>query len=387
MGSRTLYLDLNAGISGDMFLSALVQLADCQEHLETQLRLLNIEAWSLSLRPELRGAFSGYQLSFDIGSSTTERTFSTIKSLIDSSTLSAWVKQKSIEVFHRLALAESKIHGVSVGDVHFHEVGAVDSILDIVGVAICVEYLQLDSILFSAIPVGRGSVETRHGKTTLPAPATMELMSGYQVESAPADMEWVTPTGMALLSCFGEQSMVMPAGRIEKSVYAAGAANPPSRSNILRGTMFVEAKVSPCVLEIHTNIDDMTAEEISFLSEQLWTLQPLDLWLQPIFMKKNRPAVKLSMLIHEDSFEAVQLCLFKHSSTLGIRYAQVKRKTLSRRQISVETPYGHALVKQAMEHGVAVRSMPEYESCARLAREHNVSYQTVYQSILRAISS
>ena len=387
MGGRTLYLDLTAGISGDMLLSTLVQLADCQAHLETQLRLLNIEPWSLRLRSELRGAFSGYQLSFDIGPSTTERTFATIKSLIDSSTLSAWVKQKSLEVFQKLALAESRVHGVSVEDVHFHEVGAIDSILDIVGVAICVEYLQLDSILFSAIPVGRGTVETRHGKTILPAPATMELMSGYQVESAPEGMEWVTPTGMALLTCFGMQSMVIPTGRIEKSVYAAGAANPSSRANILRGTLFTEGNVSSGVLEIQTNIDDMSAEEISFLSEQLWTLQPLDLWLQPIFMKKNRPAVKLSMLIHQESFEAVQRCLFKHSSTLGIRYSEVKRKTLSRRQISVETPYGNALVKQAMDHGVAVQSMPEYESCARLAREHNVSYHTVYQSILRAISS
>ena len=120
MGGRTLYLELTAGISGDMFLSTLVQIADCQKHLETQLRLLNIEPWSLSLRAELRGAFSGYQLSFDIGPSTTERTFSTIRSLIDSSTLSVWVKRKSVEVFHRLALAESKIHGVSVEDVHFH---------------------------------------------------------------------------------------------------------------------------------------------------------------------------------------------------------------------------------------------------------------------------
>ena len=147
-------------------------------------------------------------------------------------------------MFQKLALAESRIHGVSVEDVHFHEVGAIDSILDIVGVAICVEYLQLDSILFSAIPVGRGSVETRHGKTILPAPATMELMSGYQVESAPADMEWVTPTGIALLTCFGEQSMVIPTGRIEKSVYAAGAANPSNRANILRGTLFTEGNVS-----------------------------------------------------------------------------------------------------------------------------------------------
>ncbi len=383
--SRTLYFDAFSGLSGDMLLGAFIELGLDLEALSDALSCLDLGGWSLSQTSVLRQGVAATHVSVNLETPQRHhRTYADIRRLINSAPLSPTVSEKALGVFEVLAHAESQIHGQPINEVHFHEVGCVDSIIDIVGSAWCLDALDIDTVLYSALPMARGWVKTAHGKLPLPAPATAELMTGMSVVPAPADMEWVTPTGAAILKALGEQSECFPTARLEKLGLGAGSHDPDDRPNILRACLFTTSPKAHYVELIQTNLDDTTAEEIGFLIDRLWSCGPLDVWVAPVLMKKNRPGQIVSILCTSDIRPDIIDCLYAHSSTFGVRYERVERDVLDRRMLTVSTAYGDVAVKLGYRDEQLLKRAPEYEDCARLARENGVSVRQVYQAALDA---
>ena len=383
---RILYLDAFAGVSGDMILGALIDLGIDLASLSGSLSTLNVGGWSLHKETVLRHGLSATQLKVRTDTSgLSSRTYADICRIIQDANLHPAVKKNSIQVFECLAAVEADIHRVALEDVHFHEVGAVDSIIDIVGIAWCLHEMKIDELYFSSLPVGRGWVECEHGQMPLPAPATAKLLSGLVVVSAPDNMEWVTPTGAAIVSTLGLQSLTFPCGRLTSIGVGAGTMDPACRPNLLRAFLYEPETEVDSVDLVETNLDDLTAEETGFLIERLWENNPLDVWITPVSMKKNRPGQVVSVLCESSSRASIIDCLYAYSTTFGIRYRPVARDTLSREIVHVSTSLGTVAVKLGYRDGVLIKKAPEYEDCARIAQANSLAVRTVYQMALEAI--
>lgn len=381
---RVLYLDAFSGLSGNMILGALLDLGVRADALSNALSCLKLSGWSIETEHVVRQGLSGCHVMVDCGTASSQRTYADIKKLIERSTLDAAVKTDALKTFEDLARVESNIHGVPIDEVHFHEVGAVDSIIDIVGTVWCLQTLLVDEVQFSTLPVSRGFIQCAHGEIPLPAPATMHLLNGLELCSAPENMEWVTPTGAALVTSLGCQKTNFPEGRLVGVGTGAGTKNPLTRANLLRACLFEvgdERIPHQEVSLIQTNLDDATPEEISFLLEQLWQCGPYDVWSTPMMMKKNRIGQMISVLCALDQRSALTEVMFRHSSTFGVRFCSVGRETLRREVRQVHTPYGPVSVKDGYIGDLRIKSTPEYEDCARLARVNEISIRTVFEAV------
>ena len=386
---KVLYLDAFSGLSGNMILGALLDLGLTSDMLCEALSSLALNGWSIQTKSVRRQGLAGCHLSVNCGVSSKHRTYSDIRVLIEDSTLVEQVKYDALKTFDLLARAESSIHGVPVEAVHFHEVGAVDSIIDIVGTAWCLWKLSIDEVQFSTLPVSRGFVQCAHGVIPLPAPATMRLLTGLALCSAPEDMEWVTPTGAALVASLGVQRPNFPDGRLMAMGIGAGTKDPTSRSNLLRACLFemrVETAYESDACLIETNLDDATPEEMSFLLEQLWKTKPYDVWSTPLMMKKNRLGQMISVLCNVNQKSELTEVLFRHSSTFGVRFSRLGRRTLRREIRQVDTQYGSVAVKDGFLGDVRIKSAPEYEDCARIARRNDISIRAVFEAVNEASS-
>ena len=386
-----LYCDCYSGISGDMFLGALLDAGLPAAYLTQELKRLGLAAFhAASARSVQRGAMRASLLEFELDEEHEHhhRHLSDITALIEASGLPERVVRESIGVFRRVAEAEAKVHGSTVDEVHFHEVGAVDSILDIVGAEIGLLYFQVEQVYASALPWSSGQVQTQHGPLPLPAPATLELLCSANalLVPSPAPVEMVTPTGAALLAQHAR--FEQPAITLQTVGVGAGRRELPW-PNVLR-LIFGEAggeAATETHVEIETNIDDMNPQFFGHVMEKLFAAGALDVYFTPIMMKKNRPADKLSVVARRGDEQKLCDLLLRETSTLGVRVTPVRRHEAGRRMVTVSTRYGNVQVKLKLLGDEAVQASPEYEDCAALAREHDVPLAQVFNEALQAANS
>ncbi|HEX2386421.1 MAG TPA: nickel pincer cofactor biosynthesis protein LarC, partial [Candidatus Binatia bacterium] len=344
---RIVYGDLIGGASGDMFAAALVDLGLPLDALKAELRKIPGLRYRLELQGKKVGAIRAAHFRVVTAKKEPERSWVVIRRLIQQSALSAAIKERAIDIFARLAEAEGKVHGVAPGRVHFHEVGATDSIVDIVAAAIGIDYLNVDAWHFSRIPLGRGVTRARHGALPLPGPATLELLKGLPVEWIDIEAETITPTGAAIVAALGNGFGAAPAMTIERIGYGAGVKDFPGRPNLLRLVLGHDEDGGRReeMLVIETNIDDMSPEFYDYLFERLFAAGARDIFLTSVQMKKNRPGTLLTVLAEPSLREEMNDIIFSETSTIGVRYYAVTRAILQREVVSVKTKYGPVKVK------------------------------------------
>lgn len=309
-----------------------------------------------------------------------------ITDMIDASRLTPNQKELAKRIFTRLGEAEAKVHGTTIRKVHFHEVGAVDSIADIVGAAIGFDLLGVEAVVASPIPTGHGTIEIAHGRCSIPAPATAELLTGIPIAASNVEAELTTPTGAAIIGTIAQRFGPLPAMNIARIGYGAGTRELTEQPNILRLVVGETGDSSETgqVWTIETNLDDISAEVIGYAVDRLWSAGALDVTTAAIQMKKNRPGVRLTVLCNADQTEAMQQILFEETGTLGVRRWPVQRQILRRMTHTVETPWGAVEGKLAWSSDSEASFSPEYESCRRIALEHRVPLRRVYEAALQA---
>jgi uncharacterized protein (TIGR00299 family) protein len=371
------YLDCFAGASGDMLLGALVDAGLPLDTLQEELAKLDLEGYALEAERKEDHGITGTKLHVhDTLQAYPARHLADIRRIVDHSGLSDWAKAQSMGVIESLGRAEAKIHSLPLEQVHFHEVGAVDTIVDIVGFVVGLELLGIGQVYASAIPLGSGSVQTAHGRLPVPAPATLELLTSVSAPTVPhpAQTEIVTPTGAALLAHLA--SFERPAMRIRSVGYGLGSKAFPW-TNGLRVWLGERIEAHDFqhdqVVEMHCNLDDVTGEVLGYTMERLFAAGALDVWFTSIQMKKNRPGVLLSVLSPLDRVDSLSRILMQETSTLGVRtFPPAHRMKADRRFREVETPWGKVRVKEKWIEGRLLAASPEYEDCARLSRESEV---------------
>jgi uncharacterized protein (TIGR00299 family) protein len=305
-----------------------------------------------------------------------------IKSLIETAALPEGARARALRVFGRLAEAEAAVHRIAVEQVHFHEVGAVDAIVDVCGTAIALDWLGA-SVVSAPVPHGRGLVKARHGVLPLPAPAALEALRGKPTYGVDVEHELATPTGASIVAALAESFGPLPPLRIEAIGWGAGTAELPDRPNLLRVVVGLAEAAAPTLVVIEANVDDMTPEIAGWLVDKLLGAGALDAWLAPIQMKKGRPGVMIGVLARAVDRAAVESVLLAESTTIGVRAHAVERREMPRRIETVDTPWGPSPIKVASD-GVAHNAAPEFEACRRAAEEHAVPLKDVYARALAA---
>jgi len=383
---RIIYFDCFAGISGDMTVGALLDLGVPLETVREQLAGLAVPRSSYSLLAEdtCRKGIRARKFSVRVEEHQPHRHYTDIAGIIEKSSLGDRVKERAQRVFFRLAEAEARVHGVEIGHVHFHEVGAIDSIVDIVGTAICLDCLDIGEIYVSALPLGSGYVETAHGRLPVPAPATAELLRGIPVHGTLGEGERVTPTGAAIVAALGNSFGPAPSMTVLATGHGAGDRDFPDVPNILRAVMGEKNGAGLPGDELYvaeTNIDDMNPEILGFLMERLFAAGALDVAFSPLQMKKNRPGVKLTFLCFPEKLQSLSRLVLAESTAIGLRYYPVSRIKLERSTEERDTSLGRVLVKVIRCVGGAERIVPEFEECRRIALEKGIPLLEVYKII------
>jgi len=382
---KVLYLDCFAGISGNMLLGALIDAGLPEELLRDQLSKLHLHGYDLIIKKVIKcGIHAVYvDVKLGLGHDHHHRHLVDIFTIIDNSQLEKKVKDDSKQIFLLLAEAEAKVHGIAVDAIHFHEVGAVDAIIDIVGTAFGLHYLGIEAIYTSKLHVGSGFVQCAHGLMPVPAPATAELLKSIPYYSGDIAKELVTPTGAAVIAALGSGYGAMPQQFISESIsYGAGTWD-LAIPNVLRmhvGKM-VATDIPNETMVIEANIDDLNPQIYPYVMEKLLAIGVFDVWLTPIIMKKNRAATMLSVLLTSQLLEQVTTILFEETSTIGVRHYVVQRTMAAREIINVTTPWGRARVKISSYHGIVCSMTPEYEDCKLLASQHNIPLKKVQQTV------
>ncbi len=383
---KTLYFDVFAGISGDMCLGALLDLGCPGEELRDTLAATNIPGFDLTWERVMRGPLSGVKAHVHVKEEHhVHRTLSDVLAIVDRVVWPDPVRERIESVFTVLAKAEGRIHNKPFDQIHFHEVGSFDAIVDISGTLWGLHRLGVQKCVCSKVHVGEGFVKTRHGTLPLPVPATAELLQGFDLYSTGRRMEMVTPTGAALLHVLAGRSTKLPAMKLEKTGYGAGTQDPEDIPGMLRVFLGeTETASGETIAVVEANIDDMNPEFFEPLMERLFEAGALDVTLSPIAMKKNRPATLLSVLVSPALRETIAQTILQNSSTLGVRMHDCERRILQRKPCDVNTPWGFVRGKVCWGHGVEERFTPEYEDCHRIHRETHVPIAFVYEKAVEA---
>lgn len=379
---KILYYDCFSGISGDMNLGAMIDLGIEEEFLRSELGKLNVAGWDIKVEKGQRHGITGTMVTvIQTAHEHAHRHPSDIEKIIDESKLSFSVKELSRKIFREVAIAESHVHGVPYEKVHFHEVGAIDSIIDIIGAAICFDKLGVDSVFVSTIELGGGTVKCAHGILPVPAPATAEIIKGLPVNSGGVDFEATTPTGAAILKTLKTMQGKMPPHRILKSGYGVGHRENPARPNLLR-VFIAEPVEDPGQAEksylVECNIDDMNPEWYEHIMKRLFMAGADDVYFTSIMMKRNRPATKISVLCKAGVLDDTRQILFTESTSLGLRIFEYDKYTLERREDTIESKYGAVKIKYSYYMGKQVSCKPEYKDCIEIAERYNLSIREVY---------
>ncbi len=383
---KFLYFDCIGGASGDMILGAFLDGLVSLNYLVKSLKYIDLKGYEIILESTERHHIHARKLTFRLtGKSTTHRHLADILKLIEKSSLSPYVKQNSAEVFRKIGEQEAKIHQIPLEKVHFHEVGAIDSILDIVGAFICLEATGAEQIFASPLPVSDGLVKAAHGNLPLPAPAALALMQNHPLKKVDADGELVTPTGAALITHLSQGQL--PPNRefqLEKIGYGAGSRDSAAIPNLLRiwqGTLSGPLS-SDTALQVETNIDDLNPEIYPYLMQKLFSAGVMDVSIYPNIMKKGRPGVLISVLCDPAMLEKVQQILLNETSTLGLRYFPVNRLKLPRKSITVDSPYGPIRVKEVQKNG-RKKLLPEFDVCREIAGKTGAPLKEIYETLIR----
>ncbi len=379
------YLDCFSGISGDMFIGALIDAGLPLEELRKVLQSLPLEGYSIEVTREERNLLFGARFKVKVTRDPQpHRRFSDIRDLIRAGNLRPSVRDKSIAIFESIAVEEGKIHGCSVEEVHFHEVGAIDSIVDIVGSVLGMEYLGIGTACASSLPLGSGFVETAHGRIPLPAPATVALLRGIPVHDSGLKEELVTPTGAALVKGLVHSFGPLPPIVVEKVGYGVGSRNLADRPNLLRILIGQEqgGAHEETVVILEANLDDTNPEWLGFLMERLFEAGALDVVFSPGYMKKNRPAVLVHVMGKPHQKDQLMDLLFSESTTLGVRFHCTQRRILERSSVEMDSPWGRMKVKKVFRPDGSFHLLPEFEECRRIAKEKGVPMKDVYGWIM-----
>lgn len=423
---KILYYDCFSGISGDMNLAAMIDLGVDKQYLIDELEKLNVSGYTINFEIDQRKGITGtradviikntsehhnhhhheeehshdhdlhhkipgYPLSVNhlkpVSQTTTHthdhnRNFADIKQLIGSSSLNSKVKEISIEIFRKIAVAEAHVHGKSIDEIHFHEVGAIDSIVDIVGAAICFDYLKPDKIISSSVQLGGGFVVCAHGTFPVPAPATLEILKGIPVKSGAVQVETTTPTGAAIIATLADEFTDQPNFSVEKVAYGIG-----HRDNVIPNVLRVclanlvddYDHQTACIIEC--NIDDMNPEMYEYVMDKLFEVGADDVFFQPIIMKKTRPAIKISVLSDLELVSRIEQILLTETSTLGVRKYEVQKSMLHREFKTIETKWGNIRVKLGFLNGEVIKSKPEYIDCLNISRINKIPLTDVYKEV------
>lgn len=383
---KVAYFDCFAGASGDMVLGSLIDAGLAISELDSALKGLRLDGYELSARREKRGPIAGTRVVVEVSEKGHRRTLGDIERIVNEATLPEPVKTRAVQTFRRLGEAEARIHGIPVDQVHFHEVGAVDAIVDIVGAFAGLHLLGIEEVHCSPFPAAGGTVQSSHGTLPLPAPATLALLAeaGAPVRPAPVEAgELVTPTAAAILTT-AAVGFRQPEMSLRAVGYGVGTRDHPQLPNVLRLWIGESINAPGPTGEVHlleTNIDDMNPEFYGFISELLFQQRALDVWCTSIQMKKGRPGTLLSVLARPLDAAGLANILLQHTSTLGVRVHELRRWEAERETVEVRTDLGTATVKVKRWEGRIRHIAPEYESCAALARQHGIPLAEVYRTV------
>ncbi len=377
---KILYFDCPMGISGDMCLGALIDLGVDAGRILKEIRRLPIERFDVKIGKEVRHSISGTTFRVSHEKTHEHRSFKDIKRILTRGGLSSDVLDLSLSIFSAIAVAEGKVHGIKTEDVEFHEVGAIDSIVDIVGAALALKSLGIDRVYSAPIPLGAGWVTTMHGRLPIPAPATLEILRGAPIAPSTAPFELTTPTGAAIVKTVAHGFSGMPSMVVEKIGYGAGKKDFKESANVLR-LIVGSAEEAPAdgkkVVVMETNIDDMSAQVAGYLMERLYEKGALDVFFTPVQMKKNRPGMLLTVIADTKDRDLILDAVFSESTSIGVRAYPVERYCLERIAKKVRTPYGEVRVKISVRGNAVVNSQPEYEDCRAIAKEKGVPLKKV----------
>ena len=382
------YFDTFSGIAGDMTLGALVHLGVPIERVRAAANALSLAHVGIDAAPHTVNGIRGIKVRVEDRAPESRgghRTLAGIRSLLEAAALAPAVRERAQRVFAALAEAEGRVHGVPPEHVHFHEVGAVDSLVDVVGTAVALDHLGIDEIYVAPLPLGSGTVNTRHGVLPVPAPATVELLRGWPVRPDDGDTELVTPTGAAIVAALATPGRP-PEMRIVRAGYGCGERVLADRPNVLRIVLGepVVATGHDEIVCIEANVDDLPPELFEHAMEQLFAAGARDVFFTAIQMKKNRPAILLRVLGDPADRDRLAAIVFRETSTIGVRYAVQRRLTLARETQHVETPYGTVAVRVARGPDGTINAAPEYESCRELAAARGVPLKVVYRAAIAA---
>jgi uncharacterized protein (TIGR00299 family) protein len=385
---RVAHFDCFSGASGDMVLAALIDAGVDAVAIERGLASLGLPI-RLTVEKTKRGGFAATYAKVEAPEEKAHRHLHHVEEILARGSLTERQRDLALRIFRKLAVAEATVHGIDVQKVHFHEVGALDSIADIAGAAIGLDLLGVERFTSRSVPTGSGTVTCAHGIMPVPAPATAELLKGVPLAPTPIQAELTTPTGAAILATVVDEWTETPAMTVERIGLGAGTRDLKEQPNVLR--LFVgtaasrerERPVSECdqVWVLETNLDDVPAEVIGYCIERLFEAGALDAWTAPIQMKKNRPGVLLSVLADEDKAAALETILFRETGTFGVRRYATQRHKLQRVECTIETPWGPVRGKRGWREGGPVVVTPEYEDCARIARQHGMPLREVYRAV------
>jgi uncharacterized protein (TIGR00299 family) protein len=391
---KTLYFDCFAGASGDMILGAMIAAGVRPEAFKEQLSLLGVGGYAIDFETVDRAGISATYARVQTAHEHAHRHLSDILKIIYDSRLSDSVKDQAAKIFSRLAEAEARVHNEPIQHVHFHEVGALDAIIDVVGAAICFDLLGIERFVSSPLHVGSGTVEMDHGRYPVPPPAVAELLKGIAFYSTDVVGELVTPTGAAIITSVCADYGPIPPMKLEQTGYGAGTREYEKFPNALRvlvgedlsSTSTAVSSTDERLWMIETNMDDISPQILGHVMERAFDLGALDCYFTSVQMKKNRPGVLLSILCRNEQRAALSELLFAETTTLGIRAYEVERRALERRIVTVETQYGPIDVKVAQLNGHILKEMPEYEQCRQAARAADVPLRTVEEAARAAFA-
>jgi uncharacterized protein (TIGR00299 family) protein len=385
---KILYYDVFCGISGDMNLAAMLDLGVNFKYLKDELSKLELHGYSITAEKAAKNGITGTQVNVILDSDShehehhhTHRTFKDIKKIINNSTLNDNIKNISITIFNHIAEAEGEVHGKPAEEVAFHEVGAIDSIVDIVGAAICIDSIKPDAVYSSPVELGGGFVTCAHGTLPVPAPATVHILSGVPVTQGKVDGETTTPTGAAILKTLSKDFTKTIPLTIKKTGYGIGHKD-FSIPNVLRVYIAETSKqLSDTSQLLECNIDDMNPEYYDTIFEKLFSAGAKDVFITPIIMKKSRPAVKLSVLCSADTSDKIKKLLFIETTTLGIRVSTIKKEMLERKHHTVDTKYGQVSVKCAYMDNKCIKAKFEYEDIKKISLKNNIPISALYTEL------
>ena len=381
------YFDCFSGISGDMTVGALLDAGLKIETLEKELKKLGLTGYQLEVDKVVKKGISATQFKVRIKEEGVERRFKDILTILEKSKLDEEIKKETKKIFFNIARAESKIHRKDLDKIHFHEIGGLDSIIDITSAVIGIKTLGIEEIYSSALPVGKGFVKCAHGVIPVPAPATLELLKNIPTYSGGIESEMITPTGAGIIGTLAKSFRERPLMKIERTGYGAGEKEftipnllrVSIGEKILKDEHSKDGYVSDEAVLIETNIDDMNPEFYDYIMEKLFSQGALDVFLTPIQMKKNRPAHMFSIVVYEQNLKEILEVLFSESTTLGVRIREIKRLRLAQQNFIAETKYGKIRVKVGIFKGDIKNVAPEYEDCKKIAKQYKVPLKEVYE--------